>query len=150
MKFQEIKLFREILAVFKLKFIVRSPNNVYMQGQLLYLNLTSTKFKTFTITQARPNRCKSTIASICPFGQKYARIVVRRHHLDAISFPKLEESCEQFQVSKICSAKNPKRKARKVDARRVDGFLEKHEIFHYNFSLTYIQFFFIVSFLSFY
>ena len=73
MKFQEIKLFREILAVFKLKFIVRSPNNVYMQGQLLYVNLTSTKSKTFTITQARPNRCKSTIASFCPFGAKICK-----------------------------------------------------------------------------
>ena len=142
MKFQEIKLFREILAVFKLKFIVRSPNNVYMQGQLLYLNLTSTKSKTFTITQARPNRCKSTIASICPFGAKICKDSCEKTLLRCDQFPKFEESCEQFQVSKICSAKNPKRKARKVDARRVDGFLEKHEIFHYNFSLTYIQFFF--------
>ena len=66
---------------------------------------------------------------------------MRRHYLDAISFPKLEESCEQFQVSKICSAKNPKRKAHKVDARRVDGFLEKHEIFHYNFFLRIFSFF---------
>ena len=47
------------------------------------------------------------------------------------SFPKLEEICEQFQTSGICSAKNPKRKARKVDAWRVDGFLVTHEVFSF-------------------